>query len=94
MYDNIVISEFTYAKDITTRPERSNSWFSKLISDSTTVTSTNSTSNHTNAQPVHICINIKHSSLTHIYRPHLLTLHPSWNSLCQPKIPLIIKEIY
>ncbi|CAO3675850.1 unnamed protein product [Rhizopus microsporus] len=51
MYDNIVISEFTYAKDITTRPERSNSWFSKLISDSTTVTSTNSTSNHTNAQP-------------------------------------------
>ncbi|KAI9265628.1 hypothetical protein BY458DRAFT_513480 [Sporodiniella umbellata] len=35
MYDNIVLSEFTYADDSHSRPERSNSWFSKLISDTT-----------------------------------------------------------
>ncbi|KAG0761497.1 hypothetical protein G6F60_003552 [Rhizopus arrhizus] len=54
MYDNIVLSEFTYAKDINTRPERSNSWFSKLLSDtSTTATNpsgdnSNTTSNQSN----------------------------------------------
>lgn len=41
MYDNIVVSEFTYAdghKDPTTanRTERSNSWFSKLKSSENT----------------------------------------------------------
>jgi hypothetical protein len=37
MYDNIVMSEFTYAdghKESISRTERSNSWFSKLKSNS------------------------------------------------------------
>lgn len=48
MYDNIVLSEFTYAKDTITRPERSNSWFSKFISDSTIATSGSNTINPPN----------------------------------------------
>jgi hypothetical protein len=39
MYDNIVMSEFTYAdgrKESIGRTERSNSWFSKLKSTTTT----------------------------------------------------------